>query len=76
MSDSLRPMDYTVHGILHVRILEWVAYLFSRGSPQARDQTQVSILQADSLPAEREVKPKNVGVGSLSLLQRIFLTQE
>ena len=26
------PMDYTVHGILQARILEWVAYLFSRGS--------------------------------------------
>ena len=26
------PMDYTVHGILQVRILEWVAVPFSRGS--------------------------------------------
>ena len=33
-------------------------------------------LQADSLPAEPEGKPKNTGVGSLSLLQGIFLTQE
>ena len=33
-------------------------------------------LQADSLPAEPEGKPKNTGVGSLFLLQRIFLTQE
>ena len=33
-------------------------------------------LQADSLPAEPQGKPKNVGVGSLSLLQWIFLTQE
>ena len=23
------PMDYTVHGILQARILEWVAYHFS-----------------------------------------------
>ena len=29
-------------------------------------------LQADSLPAEPQGKPKNTGVGSLSLLQRIF----
>ena len=36
------PMDYTVHGILQARILEWVAVPFSRGSSQARDQTQVS----------------------------------
>ena len=33
-------------------------------------------LQADSLPAEPQGKPKNTGVGSLSLLKRIFPTQE
>ena len=33
-------------------------------------------LQVDSLPAEPQGKPKNTGVGSLSLLQQIFLTQE
>jgi len=31
------PIDYTVHGILQARILEWVAFLFSRGSSQLRD---------------------------------------
>ena len=36
------PMNYTVHGILQARILEWVAFPFSRGSSQPRDQTQVS----------------------------------
>ena len=36
------PMDYTVYGILQARILEWVAFPFSRGSSQPRDQTQVS----------------------------------
>ena len=35
-------MDYTGHGILQARILEWVAFPFSRGSSQPRDQTQVS----------------------------------
>ena len=35
-------MDYTIHGILQARILEWVAFSFSRGSSQPRDQTQVS----------------------------------
>ena len=35
-------MNYTVHGILQARILEWVAFPFSRGSSQPRDQTQVS----------------------------------
>ena len=33
-------------------------------------------LQVDSLPAELPRKPKNTGVGSLSLLQWIFPTQE
>ena len=31
------PMDYTAHGILQARILEWVAFPFSRGSSQPRD---------------------------------------
>ena len=35
-------MDYTVHGLLQARILEWIAFPFSRGSSQPRDQTQVS----------------------------------
>ena len=34
-------MDYTVRGALQARILEWVAFPFSRGSSQPRDQTQV-----------------------------------
>ena len=33
-------------------------------------------LQANSLPAEPQGKPKNTGVGSLFLLQQIFPTQE
>ena len=36
------PMDYTVHGILQARILEWVDIPFSSRSSQPRDQTQVS----------------------------------
>ena len=36
------PMDSTVHGIFQARILEWVAFPFSRGSSQPRGQTQVS----------------------------------
>ena len=34
------PMDYIVHGILQARILEWVAFHFSRGSSQPRDRIQ------------------------------------
>ena len=44
MSDSLQPMDRIVHEILQARILEWVAFPFSRGSSQPRDQTQVSCI--------------------------------
>ena len=36
------PMDYTVPGILQARVLEWVAFPFSRGSSQPGDRTQVS----------------------------------
>ena len=36
------PPGSSVHGILQVRILEWVAISFSTGSSQPRDQTQVS----------------------------------
>ena len=36
------PMAYTFHGILQARILEWVAFPFSRRSSQLRDGTKVS----------------------------------
>ena len=35
-------MDYTVHGILQARILEYFPFPFSRKFFQPRDQTQVS----------------------------------
>ena len=54
------------------RILEWVAYPFSRGSSQPRSPA----LQADSLPTKLQRRPKDTGVSSLSLLQQIFPTQE
>ena len=38
------PTDCRVHGILHARILEWVANSFSRGSSQPRNWTQVSCI--------------------------------
>ena len=75
------PMDCTPQapvsmGILQARILEWVAMPSSRGSSQPRDRSQGPTLQVDSLPSEPPWKPMNTGVGSLSLLQGIFLTQE
>ena len=68
--------DYTVHGILQARRLGWVAVLFSRGLPNPGIEPRSPTLQADSLPAESPGQPRNTGVGSLSLLQGIFLTQE
>ena len=51
------PMDYTVRGILQARILERVAFPFSRGSSQPRERTQVSRIARDSFPAEPQGKP-------------------
>ena len=39
-------MDYIVHAVLQARILEWVAFPFSRGSSQPRDRTQVSYTES------------------------------
>ena len=36
------PPGSSIHGIFQVRVLEWVAFPFSRGSSWLRDQTQVS----------------------------------
>ena len=63
-------------GMLQARMLEWVAMPSSRGSSHPRIFEPWSpTLQADSLPSEPPGKP-NTGVGSQSLLQGIFLTQE
>ena len=69
-------MDYTVHGILQARILEGVAFPFSGGFPNPGIKPMSPALQADSLPAEPQGKRKSTGVGGLSLLQQIFLTQK
>ena len=38
------PSGFSVHGILQVRILEWVAMPSSRGPSPPRDQTHVSYI--------------------------------
>ena len=50
-------MDYTVHGILQARMLEWVAFPFSKWSSQPRDWTKVSYIAGRFLPAEPQEKP-------------------
>ena len=96
-------MDCMIHRIIQDRILEVLAFPFSRGSSQPWDQTQVSQIAgeffsswagreaqkeserlsvlSDSLRPHGLYNPwnspgQNTGVGSLPLLQGIFLTQE
>ena len=56
----------------------WSGYPFpSPGDiPNPGIEPRSPVLQADPLPAEPPGKPKNAGVGGLSLLQGIFPTQE
>ena len=70
------PIDYTVHGILQARILEWVAFPFSRGSSQPRDQAQVSCTAGGFFTSRATREAQEYWSGYLSLLQGIFLTQE
>ena len=46
------PMDYTACGILQARILEWVAFPFSRDLPSPEIKPRSPALQVDSLPTE------------------------
>ena len=62
------PMDYRVHWILQAWILEWVAFPFFKWSSQPRDRTQVSHFAGGFFTSWSTGKPKNTGVGSLSLL--------
>ena len=48
------PQSSTVHEILQVRILEWVAISFSRGSFQPRDRMHISCLAGDTREAPKK----------------------
>ena len=81
MSDSVTLWAVTCQallsmGILQARISEWVAMTSSRDPPNPGTEPRSPALQADSLLSEPPEKPKNTGMGRLSLLQGIFLTQE
>ena len=72
------PMDCIVHGILQARILEWVAFRFSRGSSQPRDRTQVSRIAGRFSTSEPQGKPKklaNYWKGTLILRSTFSLSQ-
>ena len=63
-------------GILQARILEWVAMPSSRRSFQPRDWIYVSCIAGEFFTLWATWKPKNTGVGSLSLFQGIFVTHK
>ena len=68
----------SVHGIFQTRILEWVAFPFSRRSSQSRDQTHSPVLQAESLPSQPTGKPQcwpiKISLEMFSIIQK-FLKQ-
>ena len=76
-SNSLQP-----HGLpppqapLSMGILQARTHPPPEHLPNPRIKSRCPTLHVYSLPAESQGKPKNTGVGSLSLLQGIFLTQE
>ena len=78
MSDSLQPHRLYSPWNSQTRILEWVAFPFSRGSSQLRDRTQVSCIAGDSLPAEPIVRcsqtenKQNENPGESSLIWKIL----
>ena len=71
VSDFLRP-----HRLLQARIPSGQPFPSPGDLPNPGIEPTSLTLQADSLPGEPQGKPKNTGVGSLSFLQRIFLTWE
>ena len=52
------PMDYTAHGILQARILEWVPCPPPGDLPSPEIKPRSPALQADSLPAGPPGKPR------------------
>ena len=59
VSNSLQPHDYTVHGILQARILEWVVFPSPGDLPNPGIKPRSPALSVDSLPAEPQGKPKD-----------------
>ena len=70
------PMDYTVHGIVQARILEWVAFPFSRGPSQPRAQTQVSHIAGGFFTSWATREAQEYQSGYSSPVDLPFLVQE
>ena len=62
-----------VHGILQARILEWVAFPFSRGSSNPGTEPKSPTLQADFLPSEPPGKPIAWDGAVKSFQQPVFI---
>ena len=75
---SLFVTPWTIQSMEFSRPEYWRGWPFPSpgGLPNPGIEPRSPTLQADSLPAVPYGKPMNTGVGSLSLLQWIFLTQE
>ena len=52
------PVDQIAHGILQARILEWVSFPSPEDLPNPGIEPRFPALQADSLPAQPQGKPK------------------
>ena len=63
-------IDLIVHGIAQARILEWVAFPFSRDLPNPGIEPRFPILQADSLPTELSGKPSDRGTHMIETVLR------
>ena len=68
------PSDSSIHGISQVRILEWVAVSFSKGSSWPRDRTHISCLEVDSLPLRHLGSPYLVR-RDITLLRKVHLVK-
>ena len=63
------PLDSTVHGIPQA---SGNPFPSPGDLPNPGIKPRSPALQADSLPAEPQGKPKNTGVGSLSMLKHYY----
>ena len=68
------PMNNTVSGILKVRILEWVAVPFSKGSSQPRDQTQVFSSEGGFFTSWATNNPFHKDMILILVLKGVFVT--
>ena len=71
-----KPMNYTIHGIFQARYWSGQPFPSPGDLPNRGIKPRTPALRANSLPSEPPGKPKNTGLGSLSVLQGKFLTQE